>query len=170
MANEKNLMDVRELNASRTPEQRKEIAARAGRASGEARRARKNIKSKLKVAMSMPADPKVARALKKTGIDVKDNEDVVIASIIRGVIKGNPQMIEKLLDLLEESPRIKAKKKELKMARERLDMDKQKAELEAEKAKAIIKAIESEEVIEEDDDGFIEALGGKAKDDWSDAE
>ena len=39
-----NLMDIREVNARRTPEQRREIARKAGQASAAARAERKNIR------------------------------------------------------------------------------------------------------------------------------
>lgn len=162
MANEQNLKPS-EYKLSR------EEAKRGGKASGKARKEKKEIRERLKIAMSLAAEPSVAAKLGGiTGIDVKDNADVVVASILRGVMKSNPQMIDRLMEYTGESKRAETRDAELEIARQRLEVERMKAELEQEKQRLWKEAMKSAQESEQEDDGFIEALSGTVKDDWSD--
>lgn len=83
MANEKNLIKNEDL----TPEQRRENASKAGKASAEARRKRKVMKEQAELLLSLPfnlTDKKgneLKKVLKRLGID-EDNIDNQMAMIV----------------------------------------------------------------------------------------
>ena len=162
MANAKN------LKVPSSAEARKN-GKKGGIASGKARKAKADIRARLKELMDMDASPDVADKLEKiTGIPVRSNADVVAASIMRGVMKSNPLMIEKFMEYTDQSKKVDQRDKELEIAREKLEIEKQKAELEAEKQRLWMDAVKNADKDETEDDGFIEALTGTVKDDWSD--
>lgn len=69
MANEQNLIP----NENRTPEERRENARKAGIASGEARRAKRDRHQRIKDLFALAVkDPKIKDNLAKMGIDVTD--------------------------------------------------------------------------------------------------
>ena len=163
MANIDNLMPVR------TKSEAREKGRNGGKASGKARKAKADLRERLKIVMEMEADPKVAAAMSKTGIEVEDNLDVVIASMMKGVMKSNPQMTEKVLKLIGQdvTEAQKQAKAELEIEKARLEIERQK--LENEKQKIWLEAVKSQQgqADELPDDGFIEALKGTALGDWS---
>ena len=122
----------------------------------------------MKAAMELPADPGVAAALSKTGIEVNDNLDVVAASILKGVMKGSPQMIEKLLELLDQDPKEKARVKQLKAEAKKTALEIKRLENEIEKQRLWLDAVKGVTQDEIPDDGFLEALKGSAAEDWTD--
>lgn len=158
-----------EAHKIRTAEEAREKGRNGGEASGKARKEKADLKKRLKVLMEMEADPKVAAAMSKTGIDVHDNMDVVIAGMMKGVMKSNPQMTEKVLKLLgqDESEAQKLAKAELELEKMRLEIERQ--ELENEKQKIWLEAVKAQQGQGEElpDDGFIDALSGSALEDWS---
>ena len=137
--------------------------------SAKARKEKKELKERLQLLMQMDADPKVAAAMSKTGIDVKDNMDVLIAGMMKGVMKSNPQMTEKVLKLLGEdvSEAQKQAKAELELEKTRLEIERQ--EIENEKQRIWLEAVKTQQGQAEEmpDDGFIDALKGSALEDWS---
>lgn len=137
--------------------------------SAKARRRKKDLKERLKIVMEMQADPKVAAAMSKTGIEVEDNLDVVIASMMKGVMKSNPQMTEKVLKLIGQdvTEAQKQAKAELEIEKAKLEIERQ--QLENEKQKIWLEAVKAQQgqADELPDDGFIEALKGSALEDWN---
>ena len=164
MANEKNLKPFED----RTESEQREIRKKGGIKSGESRRKAKDIRKQLEIALTMPADPSVAAALGKTGVEIRDNADVVVASIMKGVMKSNPQMIDRLMEYIGQSKKNEQRDAEIELARARVEVEKQRAELEAEKQRMWREAMKSANEDEQEDDGFIEALTGTALNDWSD--
>ena len=165
MANNGNLIKNEDL----TPSERRESASRAGKASGKARKEKADLKKRLQLLMQMEADPKVAAAMSKTGIEVRDNMDVLMAGMMKGVMKSNPQMTEKVLKLLGQdvSEAQKQAKAELELEKMRLEIERQ--ELENEKQKIWLEAVKTQQGQAEElqDDGFIDALKSSALEDWS---
>lgn len=160
MANEKNLKPIKLSH---------EEAVENGKKSGKARREKADVRKRLKAIMDLEAAPGVANKLEQiTGIDVKDNADMVVASIMRGVMKSSPQMIQMFMEYTDQSKRDDQRDRELEIAKERLEIEKQKAELEAEKQRLWLEAVKNADKDEQADDGFIEALSGTVKDDWGD--
>ena len=156
---------------TRTKEEQREIARQGGKASGEARRRKGDIKERLKIVMEMQADPKVAAAMAKTGIEVEDNLDVVIASMMKGVMKSNPQMTDKVLKLLGQdvTEAQKQAKAELELEKARLEIERQ--QLENERQKIWLEAVKTQQGQGDElpDDGFIEALKDSALEDWNES-
>ncbi len=157
-----------EANKIRSTEEARKRGRNGGKASGEARRRKRDLRERAKMIMEQAADPRVANAMKKTGIEVTDNADVVLAGIYKGVIKGEPKSINMWLELTGDSIK-EQDRREIKA------LEKRKAELEAERAEMenelyrmrldAIKGIGQDNV---PDDGFLEALSGTAEEDWSD--
>lgn len=163
MANEQNLIRNEDL----TPSQRRENARKAAKASVEARRKKKTIKEGIKAMMNEAAPDKVKAAFSRVGYEVDSNYEAVIAAIMMGAIKGNPRMMDKIIDMLGENEKDKARKAELKIARARLKIEQEREEREAEKQRVWVEAIKARETAQMEDDGFIDALKGTAAQDWS---
>ena len=152
----------------RTEEEAREISRKGGKASGEARRRKRDLKERLQAAMDMPADPRVAKAMASTGIDINDNLDVVAASIMKGVMKSNPQMIDRMLELLDMSPKERDRKERAELEKQKLEIEMARQALELERQQLWMNHIKGVDQQDLPDDGFLEALKGSAADDWSD--
>ena len=137
-----------------------------------ARKAKKDLKERLKMALEMPADPSVAKALSKTGIEVEDNLDVVVASMMKGVMKSNPHIIDKLLKLMDYDPKEANRKEMFEIEKQKAELEVIKMELEAERQRLWLEALKAQQGQGEElpDDGFIDALSGTAAEDWNDDE
>lgn len=90
MANPENLKP----NTERTPEERRELARKAGKASGKARRQRKEFRELLELALSQPnADnPEV------------DNWTVATAALLQKAMGGDVRAWEVMRDTLGQKP------------------------------------------------------------------
>ena len=152
MANEQNLQPGKYKLSQ-------EEAKRGGKASGESRRRKKTIKAGIKAMMEEGAPEKIKAAFAKSGYDVDSNYDAIIASILMGAIKGNPKMVDRVIEMIGEDAKTE-------MARQRLKLEKKKAALEAAKQKAVIEAVKAQQAAQMEDDGFLEALKGTASEDW----
>ena len=143
-----------------------EEAKKGGKASGAARRAKADFKKRFKQAMEMQADPSVAKAMSKTGVPVDTNYDVLIAGIVKGVMKSNPGMAKEAMRLIGADER--AELLELEKEKTRLEIEQKK--LENEKQRLWIEAVKERQGqgIEMPDDGFIDALNAIAGEDWTD--
>ena len=95
MANEQNLMPVAELNSRRTPEQHSADSKKGGKASGEARRRKRDMKERLEILLSMPITKgketdvdkiKGFGELKGKNITV---EDAILVAMIQKALKGD---------------------------------------------------------------------------------
>ena len=104
MANEKNLKP----NSERTPKERKELAAKMGRASGEARRRKKSMREALEMLMY---DTKLSEPMKERlraeGItDEKDmnHQMVITRSLISKAEAGDVQAYNAICAMIGEKP------------------------------------------------------------------
>ena len=113
MANEQNLMSVEELNSRRTPEQHSEDSKKGGKASGVARRRKKEMRERLEILLSLPIkDGKGAEiekiksfgAIKGKNITV---EDAILIAIAQKALKGDIQAGTFLRDTIGEKPKDK---------------------------------------------------------------
>lgn len=115
VANEGNLISAKEVNARLTPEERSESARRAGLASGEARRRKRNMREMAKNIMEMPVSKQMGNVrdtLDRMGIEENDmtyQTAVVVRLIQRAMVNGDTSAIRILgeltgeLNLLEEN-------------------------------------------------------------------
>ena len=92
-------------NSERTAEERREIAAAGGRASGEARRRKKSLREAAELYLSLPvADKRAWNKLARDGVDPEDvdNQMAVIAGLTIKAVKGDAKAAKVLFDLLGE--------------------------------------------------------------------
>lgn len=157
-------------NEDLTPSERRESARRAGIASGKARREKKTFKECLKLMMDEQAPEKIRAAFDKNGYDVTTHREAITAAILMGAMQGNPKMVDKALELLGEDYRMNARLDEVIIQKERLKMDQEKVAIEKAKAEAYLEAIKAQQEAEMEDDGFMDAIKGTAKEDWTDVD
>lgn len=101
MPNERNLIP----NSERTAEERREIAAAGGRASGESRRRKKSLREAAELYLSLPVSDKRAwNKLARDGVEPEDvdNQMAVIAGLTIRAAKGDAKAAKVLFDLLGE--------------------------------------------------------------------
>lgn len=102
MVNEKNLIP----NSERTPEERRRNAAKAGRASGKARRAKKTLRENMELILSLPVkDGRKKEKLEELGIGTDDmsNAMVIAAALFRKAAGGDVSAVKELRDLIGET-------------------------------------------------------------------
>lgn len=90
MANEQNLKPQNK----RTKSEQREIACKGGKASGQARRKRKEFKEALKLALTVVMDES----------DNKTVQDIGIEALMDRFMKGDPKVFELIRDTIGEKP------------------------------------------------------------------
>lgn len=153
---------------SRSSEETREMGKKGGKKSGEVRRAKATFRESLKLMMDETAPEKIRAAFDKNGYDVTTHREAITAAILMGAMQGNPKMVDKALELLGEDYKMNARLDEVKIQKERLKMEQNKVAIEEAKAKAWMEAVKNQQEAEMEDDGFMDALKGTAKDDWTD--
>lgn len=118
MANEKNLVPFDE----RTESEQREIASAGGKASGKARRRKKNLKQKMQLLLSLPAADNNQSELATMGVDPEDmdNEMVLVKALFLAAAAGDTRAFDRIQDVLGKS-----------VAREELALKKQEAKRKA---------------------------------------
>ena len=93
-------------NSEKTPQQRKEQASKAGKASGAAKRKQKSIKEAVKSLLAQKLtgawaeDPSVQRIMDRFGLTGDDCVTALAAaSILNATVAGSPQHAKLLLDI-----------------------------------------------------------------------
>lgn len=88
-----------------TAEQRRELASKAGKASAEARKKKRNIKELFQAIGELPVnEPKIVLELERMGIPKNEQtwEMAVAASaLVKAIKTDNPKMLEFVLELLD---------------------------------------------------------------------
>lgn len=153
-------------HSQRSKEEARENGRKGGQASGEARRRKRDMRDRVIALMEAPADPSVARGMSKTGVQVNDMADAILAGLMRSALKGDVKAFDKLMEYSGQSVK-EQDRREIK------ELEKRKAQLEAERAEMenelyrmrlnAIKGLDDEEI---PDDGFLEALESTAAEDW----
>jgi len=152
----------------RSKEVQREIQEKGRKANKKKAEERKTIKACLKLMIDEGAPEKIRRAFDRNGYDVTTHREAITAAILMGAMKGEPKMVDKALELLGEDYRMNARLDELQIQKDRLEMEKARAEVEKKAKEAYIEALKSQQEAEMEDDGFMDALKGTAKDDWTD--
>lgn len=112
--------DLVPLN-KRTKDEQKKITSKGGIASGKSRRRKKALRTALKEAVSLtlkelPHDLRVAIMYAANITDMELTvSDAILGSLIRSACAGNSQMMKVLLDVLDETPDVRLKERELKL-------------------------------------------------------
>ena len=152
----------------RSQEEARENGRKGGIKSGKVRREKSDFKKALRLIIDEEAPEKIKKAFAKNGYDIDTNREAVIAAILMGAMQGNPKMVEKVMELTGEDYKMKARLDEVKIQKKRLKMEQDKVTIEQAKAEAWMEALKNQQEAEMEDDGFMEALKGTAKDDWTD--
>ena len=114
MANEQNLKPFTEL----TEKERREMARKAGKASGEARRRKRDMKESIEALFAMQTSDKYIKAFKKQGFDVPENltnEQAMAISMVAKSIAGDTRAANLVMDILGEKHHDKMKERELEL-------------------------------------------------------
>ena len=169
MANNGNLIKP---TKDRTPEERRESARKAGKASGKARREKAEFRKRFQQAMALDADPKVAATLSKTGVPVESNYDVLIAGIFKGVVKSNPAMVKEALKLAGWDDAEKRQNEMHEIQKAKAALEAERVTLENERQRLWLEAVKAQQGQGEElpDDGFLDALKGSSVEDWTDGD
>lgn len=153
-------------SSKRSKDEARENGRKGGIASGEVRRRKRDLKKRLQLLLEMEADPRVAAALSKTGVEVNDNLDVLMAGIMKGVIKGDPKSINLLIELSGSSVQEKDQQAIRRLEKRKAKLEVERAEMENELYKMRLNAIKGIGQAELPDDGFLDALKETAAEDW----
>lgn len=147
MANKSNLMQYR----SSTPEERRRNASKAGKASGEARRRKANLRQTMNAILTSEVDiPEWTPILEALGLD-STLETVISAAMVREAMNGNVKAFTAIKDVLGQT------------SKSETDLEEQKVRMAATKVKM---GVDDEE--DQEDDGFLDALKSTVEDDWAD--
>lgn len=114
--NEQNLIRSEDL----TPSERRERASKGGKASGEARRRKKDMKQKMKALLELPAAANDREQLEALGIspDDMDNEMVLVMSMFLSAAQGDTKAFDRVIQILGKDiahEELALKKRELKL-------------------------------------------------------
>lgn len=114
--NEQNLIRPEDL----TPSERRERASKGGKASGEARRRKKDMKQKMKALLELPAAANDREQLEALGIspDDMDNEMVLVMSMFLSAAQGDTKAFDRVIQILGKDiahEELALKKRELKL-------------------------------------------------------
>lgn len=114
--NEQNLIRSEDL----TPSERREIAQKGGKASGEARRRKKDMKQKMKALLELPAAANDREQLEALGVspDDMDNEMVLVMSMFLSAAQGDTKAFDRVIQILGKDiahEELALKKRELKL-------------------------------------------------------
>ena len=121
--NEKNLVP----NSRRTPSERRELASKAGKASGEARRRKKSMREKMMLLLSMPAADNDVEELEALGIapEDMDNEMVIVKALFLRAADGDVKAIHEIRNLLgidDAAEELKLRRKDSKRKDKELEL------------------------------------------------
>ena len=101
-----NLMTPQEVNARKTPEERRESASKAGKASAEAKKRRKTAREIYEAMLSRPASDQVMGGLPDLP-DGATNYDVLLARMMYSAQKGSVKAAQFVRDTAGDQPTTK---------------------------------------------------------------
>lgn len=146
MANNENLVQF----SGRSREEVEEINRKGGKASGAARRRKADFRKTLNLLLTAEIDsPEWTPILKALGLD-STLESAVNAAMIKEALAGNVKAYIAIRDTLGQTTKSEE------------DLEEQKVRTAAAKAKS-----GQDDMEEEQDDGFLDALKGSVEDDWA---
>lgn len=135
----------------RTTSELLEIASKGGKASGEARRRKANLRQTMNAILTSEVDiPEWTQILEALGLD-STLETVISAAMVREAMNGNVKAYTAIKDVLGQT------------SKSETDLEEQKVRMAATKAKMGVDDDEDQE-----DDGFLDALKSTVEDDWAD--
>lgn len=143
MANNENLRRL-------SPNEAREYGRRGGKASGISRRRKADLRKSLNLLLTAEIDsPEWTPVLEALGLD-STLESAINAALIREALAGNVKAYIAIRDTLGQTTKSEE------------DLEEQKIRTAAAKVKS-----GQDDMEEEQDDGFLDALRGSAEDDWT---
>lgn len=137
----------------RTTDERRELAIKAGKASGEARRRKADFRHTLNLLLTAKIDsPEWTPILEAMGLD-STLESAINAAMIKEALSGNVKAYEAIARYSGQTDKTD------------IDQEEQQARMAVTKAK-----VQTDGEEEACDDGFIDALNASAGEDWKDEE
>lgn len=137
----------------RTTSELLEIASKGGKASGEARRRKANLRQTMNAILTSEVDiPEWTPILEALGLD-STLETVISTAMVREAMNGNVKAYTAIKDVLGQT------------SKSETDLEEQRVRMAAAKARM---GVDDEE--EQEDDGFLDALKSTVEDDWTDDE
>ena len=114
--NEKNIIQ----NSNRSPNELRENAQKGGKASGETRRRKRDMKQKMKALLELPAAVNDREQLQALGVDPDDmdNEMVLVMAMFLGAAGGDVKAFDRVMQLLGKDighEELALRKRELKL-------------------------------------------------------
>lgn len=100
----------------RTKEEAREIGKKGGKASGEARRKKRDMKASFETLFAMPASDKYIKAFKKQGFEIPDGltyEQLLTLSMTAKAVSGDARMCSLIMDVMGEKHSDKMREKEI---------------------------------------------------------
>ncbi len=157
MANEKNLIQ----NKPTTPSERRTYAQKAGKASGTARRAKKEQKAIILNTLSLPLKngdiSEIQSLADAQGANLTVNEAIVIAQISKA-LKGDTKAAQYIRDTAGMNT----------IDNKHLDLEKKRLELEVIRLEQEIRRLEEKPEDERIDSSFVDALNASCKEVYAD--
>jgi hypothetical protein len=107
----------------RTKSEQREITSKGGKASGEARRKRKDMKQKMKALLELPAADNDCKELEALGVSPEDmdNEMVLVKAMFIAAAAGDVKAFDRVREVLGKDVRheeLELRKRELKLKEE----------------------------------------------------
>ena len=142
MPNEKNLIP----NSERTPEERRQIAASGGRASGVSRRRKKSLKVTMRAILDLPVVTREDFAmLSELGVDQEDynNQTVMLAGLFRSAANGNVKAVREIRSILQEQTEtpLEAKERKLRAEKAAIELKAMKSDPNEDAIQSFLKAV-----------------------------
>lgn len=135
---------------SSTPDERRRNASKAGKASGEARRRKANLRQTMNAILTSEVDiPEWTPILEALGLG-STLETVISAAMVREAMNGNVKAYMAIKDVLGQT------------SKSDVDLEEQKLRMDATKANM------GGDDEGQEDDGFLDALKNTVEDDWAD--
>ena len=144
----------------RTESERRELAKKAGQASGAARRRKKSMKAAAKMLLDMPVVSKeLQQKMKLLGVPEGDStyQMAVMVAMLNQAMKGNVKAAYFCRDTIGESPSDQLRRDELKLSKAKFEYEKAKdartADAEQQKA-SLAEAIQAAYELRKERDGL----------------
>lgn len=110
--------NIKDANSNRTPNERRELAKKAGIASGEARRRKANFRKTLNMLLTAEVDTELSPMLKELGLD-STLESAVNMAMIKEAMMGNVKAYEAIAKYSGQSSQTDADLKEQEIRTDR---------------------------------------------------
>lgn len=122
--NEQNLIP----NDKRTPSELREMTSKGGKASGETRRRKRDMKQKMRALLELPAASNDKEQLEALGVDPEDmdNEMVLVMAMFLNAAGGDTKAFDRVMQILGKDighEELALKKRELKLKEKSTDRE-----------------------------------------------